>query len=119
MLLNLLLLVLVFAADRKISKPWIPACLFGIVKGGIYLALTHNALYSICTAALFAVLVGAFAFLLRRLWKKEAAEAPEVHTYSTPGTESAKFRWEYIPLAILALLIIFGEVAANFIQIKI
>jgi len=49
-------------------------------------------------------------FFLRRIDRRENLEKPVVPTYGLAGTQTIKFKWEYIPLVVLLLLIIGGEI---------
>lgn len=59
---------------------------------------------------LFAGLSCGFVYFLKRVDRREDAERPEIPTYSAAGSDNAKFKWEYIPLVILLLLLVGGEI---------
>lgn len=109
MILNIGLLILVFTAQKKKLSPWLAGLSFGLVKGVIYGVVTRHVIFALVMGLIFAGLATAFAYLLRRVDRREAAAAPEIPTYAAGGSDKVTFRWEYIPLVILLLLLIGGE----------
>ena len=59
---------------------------------------------------IYAGLATGFVFFLKRIDRRENSERPEVPDYKLAGSETIKFKWEYIPVVILLLLIIGGEI---------
>ena len=59
---------------------------------------------------IYAGLAAAFVYFLKRLDRREDSDRPDVPTYTSPGSERIKFQWEYIPLVVLLLLIVGGEI---------
>jgi hypothetical protein len=109
MVLNLALLFLVFTAEKKKLKPYVAAGLFGLVKAIIYVVFSGQWLLAVAIGATLGGLVSAFVYLLRRLDRREAGEQPGVPTYRAGGSDKMTFRWEYIPIVVLLLLIVGGE----------
>ncbi len=111
MLINLVLLAGLFAG-KKWKWPYLGAILFGVIKGIFYFVAPLKTesiglclLNGLIGAFLFGGLAAALVFFLRRLDR----DAPVEANYATPGTEKMKFRWEYIPLAIAVIFLVFGE----------
>jgi 4-hydroxybenzoate polyprenyltransferase len=110
MLLNIALLFLVFGAKKKKISPYIAALLLGAIKGVIYAVFARSILWAVIMAVIYAGLAAAFVYFLNRVDRREDRERPEVPTYSSAGSDTIKFKWEYIPLVILLLLIVGGEI---------
>jgi hypothetical protein len=109
MILNILLLVGVFGARKKKINLYLSAALLGLAKVIIYFVFTKNILISLLMGIIFTALASAFVFFLKRLDARKPGEAEVVPMYSTPGSEKMAFRWEYFPLSVLLVVIIFGE----------
>jgi disulfide bond formation protein DsbB len=109
MVANIVLLVLVFGAKKQKMNLYLAAVILGGVKAGIYFAVTRNIVLSIMMGCIFAGLASAFAYLLKRLDRKNPKDEPKEVTYGTPGTEKVVFRWEYFPLSAILILLIGGE----------
>lgn len=109
MLLNIGLLILVFAAQKKKLSPWLAGFAFGAVKGAIYAVVTRHIVFALVMGLIFAGLTTLFAHLLRRADRRETAAAPDTPAYTVGGSDKMTFRWEYIPITILLLIIVGGE----------
>jgi hypothetical protein len=109
MILNMVLLALVFSSEKKKINPYVSALLLGVIKAVIYIFVSKNILGSVLMGGIYALLAVGFVFFLKRLNKREDSEKPDVPVYRTAGTSKGKFKWEYIPLVVLLLLIIGGE----------
>lgn len=109
MLLNLALLLLLFGAEKKKISPYVAALAFGLIKGVITMIFSGSIVAAVIVAALFAGLAAAFVYFLKRIDRREDLERPEVPTYGSPGNDTVKFKWEYIPLVVLLLLIVGGD----------
>ncbi len=112
MLPNILLLLLVFGATRWKRRPYAGALVFALIKAGLYFAVPLEtqplwvcALNGAIGLVVFGTLAAALVYFLRRLDRYEVKEV----SYSTSGTEKAVFKWEYFPLAVIVLVLIFGE----------
>lgn len=114
MLINIILLVLVFGARKKKLNPYMAALALGVLKAIIYLAFTMNIVVAIIMGAAFAALASAFSFFLIRVSKRELGGNEGAPIYSTPGTGKVAFRWEYFPLTVILILLIFGEAMISF-----
>ena len=110
MLLNVVLLFLVFGAEKKKFSPYLAALLLGAIKAAIYALVTRTIIGPVIMGIIYAGLAAAFVFFLRRIDRRENLEKPVVPTYGLAGTQTIKFKWEYIPLVVLLLLIIGGEI---------
>ncbi len=110
MVLNIALLFLVFGAEKKKISPYTAALAFGIIKGVIYAVFSRNLVFALVMGVIFAGLAAAFVYFLKRIDRREEKERPDVPAYSTAGPDTIKFKWEYIPLVALLLLIIGGEI---------
>jgi Ca2+/Na+ antiporter len=108
MIINILLLVLVFGAEKKKVSPYLAALLLGAIKAAIYLIFFHQIAGALITGAVYAALAAGFVYFLKRIDRRENNERPEVPEYQSPGSETIKFKWEYIPLVVLLLLIVAG-----------
>lgn len=106
MLLNLVLLFFVFGAAKKKFNPYAAALILGAIKGGFYFLGSQSILSAIIGFILFGGLAAGLVYLVARLDQKEATEEP----YPKYGTrKKSPFKWEYIPLSIIVLFLIFGE----------
>lgn len=118
MLPNLLLLFLVFGVCRWRRHPYFGAWLLAVIKGGLYfvapldtLPLGACVLNSVLGFAIFGTLGFGLVYFLRRLDRNEAKDLGP--RYPTPGTDKTAFQWEYLPLSVIILTVIFGELAFN------
>jgi len=109
MLLNLVLLFLVFGAEKRKFRPYIAATLFGLLKAIMYVIFSGNFIFALIMGAIYGSLVAGFVFFLKRVDRREASERPETPTYGVAGSEKMKFKWEYVPLTVLLVLIVGGE----------
>jgi xanthine/uracil permease len=111
MVLNIALLLLVFGAEKKkVMSAYVAAALLGLIKFILYALLSGTLIIPVLIGVVYGGLACAFVFFLKRLEQSEDKERPAVPTYSLAGTEKTRFRWEYIPLAFLLMLIVGGEV---------
>jgi hypothetical protein len=96
MLLNLALLLIVYAAEKKRKlDPYVAAAILGVINGAIHAAETRRIGEAALRGASYAALAVAWVFLLKRV--------------NAPAAPPRKFKWEYLPLAVLALLIVAGD----------
>ena len=109
MLLNLLLLLLLFGAQKKKVSPYLAGLLLGVIKLIFFAVFTRNLAWAVIMGVAYAGLGTAFVYFLRRLDQREDRERPEVPAYRPAGADKMKFRWEYFPLVILLILIVWGE----------
>ena len=108
MIVNFLLLVFAFGAAKKKMSPYAAAAIFGAVKAVFYFIGSKSVAVSLIAFILFAALVAGLIFFFRKLDEKEVVEDPKDLYSSNP---KAKFKWEYIPITVLILAIMFGETA--------
>lgn len=109
MIWNIVLLFLVFGAQKKKMNAYWAALLLGGLKGVIYLVFTRDALLASIMAVIFAGLASALVYFLKRLDRPSVGAKPSDPVYRSTGAEKMAFQWEYIPLVALLLLIIGGE----------
>ena len=112
MLLNIVLILLVFGASKKRVNPLISVSALCAIKVALYFVATRSLTLALGNGLVFGVLAFSFALLLRRILNKPAREP----VYATVGSKASagKFEWEYIPLAIIFVLLVFGEMIAAF-----
>lgn len=109
MLINIVLLILVFGAKKKKISPYIAASLLGVIKGGLYLVFSQNIALAVIMGGIYGGLATVFVYFLTRLDQREDRERPAIPTYKSAGSQTASFKWEYIPLVVVLVLIIGGE----------
>lgn len=117
MLINILLLVLVFGATRWRKQPYAGALVIAMIKGALYAIAASAAgavwwgvvVNALIGFILFGGLAAGMVFLFRRLDQRE----PITSNYSTRGSDRMTFRWEYVPLAAIVLILIFGEMVVS------
>jgi hypothetical protein len=112
MLPNIVLLLLVFGATRWKKYPYLGALVLGLVKGALYFAVPLRSLplwacilNGVIGFVVFGALGWGLVYFLRRLDRGE----PQEVTYSTAGSDRVVFKWEYIPLSLIVVTLIFGE----------
>lgn len=112
MVLNIALLFLVFGLTRWKKYPYLGALVFGLVKGALYFAvpLAHLpwwvcAVNGLIGFLVFTALGAGLVLFLRRLDRGEPKEV----TYSVGAADRVTFRWEYLPLTAILLVVLFGE----------
>src|SRR6478609_5280503 len=109
MLINIVLLFLVFGATKKKFNPYAAAAVLGAVKGVLYFIGSQSMLSASVGFVIFGGLAAGLVYFLARVDQKELTEEP----YPTYGTrKKTPFKWEYIPLSAIVLLLIFGEMLA-------
>lgn len=109
MIWNILLLFLVFGASKKKFNPYASAAILGAVKGVLYYIGSQSVIVAVLGFLIFGGLAAALVYFLARVDKKESTEEP----YPKYGSrKSAPFKWEYIPLSTIVILLIFGEMLA-------
>jgi Ca2+/Na+ antiporter len=106
MVVNILLLFFVLGAAKKKLNPHVSAAIFGAIKGTIYFLVTKSVIVSLIVFVIFYGLIAGLIFFFGKLDKKEEIKDPN-SMYSSAPKES--FKWEYIPITIFVILIIFGE----------
>ncbi len=105
MLLNIILIVVVFGAAKKKLNPYVAAAILGVIKGVVLYLVTQNVIYGITNFILAGILAAGFVYFLQRIDKKEETEEP----YPKYGTrKKGRFKWEYIPLSLTLVLLIFA-----------
>ena len=109
MLLNIALLLAVFGAEKKKFGPYIAALLLGIIKAATYLAFGRGILTAVIVGSLYGGFAAAFVYFLKRLDAREDRDRPAMPNYGSAHSSRVTFRWEYIPVVVLLLLIIGGE----------
>lgn len=110
MLINLALLVFVFGATKKKFNPYAAAAILGAAKGVLYFIGSKSVISALVGFVVFSGLAAGLVYFLARLDKKEATEDP----YPRYGTwKKTAFKWEYIPLSVIVLFLIFGEPIAT------
>lgn len=106
MIWNLALLFLVFGASKKKVNPYVAPAIFGSVKAVLYFIANRNLIVALIAFTLFAGLASAMVWLLTRVDKREIIDEP----YPKYGTKrKTDFKWEYVPLTSIVVLLIFGE----------
>ena len=77
----------------------------------MYFLAARNVLVTGLAFLVFTGLTAGMVYLLSRIDRKEATEDP----YPKYGTrKKGPFKWEYVPLSTITLLLLFGETMANF-----
>jgi hypothetical protein len=109
MLINIFLLFLVFGATKKKYNPYIAALILGAAKGVLYFIGSQSVIPATVGFIIFGGLAAGLVYFLARLDEKELTDQP----YPDYGSRrKTPFRWEYIPLSTIVLLLIFGEMLA-------
>ncbi len=107
MLINFLLVFLLFAAAKKKYSPYVSAVILGLIKGALYyFGGDRNVTLALTGFALFTVLAAGLVFFLARVDKKEVTEEP-YPKYG--GKKKVVFKWEFIPLFAIFILLIMGD----------
>ena len=109
MILNFVFLAFVIGAQKKKMSPYVAALLVGLFKGFITYMGSRLMLGSCIVGCIYAMLVATFVYFLRRIDAKEDKEKPAIPVYGLASASKIKFKWEYVPLVILFMLIIGGE----------
>jgi heme/copper-type cytochrome/quinol oxidase subunit 2 len=116
MLLNIILIFVVFGLTRWKKYPYAGAVVLGLLKSAHYLLALYATfplwvalLNSVIAFTVFAALAAGMVYFLRRLDRGESKPV----TYTAGGNDRMVFKWEYIPLAVIVVLMIFGEFWIN------
>ena len=110
MLLNIALLLFVCGAAKKKISPYLAAALLGVIKFALYAVFSQTLLVPLILGVIYGGLAVAFVYFLRRIDHREDKDRPDVPVYTSAGSDRVTFQWEYIPLVILLLLIVGGEI---------
>jgi len=110
MLLNFALVFLIFGVGKKKLNPYLGAALYGGIKGGLAVFVTASLAAGAIKFALYAALAAGLLFLLARIDRKEAGENT-ISDYALRRKTS--FKWEYVPLSAIVVLLLFGELLAT------
>ncbi len=108
-LVNLVLLVVVFATARRRMNPYFAPALFGGIKATFYYVGSQDLRVAVMAFTAFAGLVGLLVFFLRLLDQDEA-EPDALQMYEANAEPETK--WEYIPIIVLVFIIVAGEFIA-------
>jgi hypothetical protein len=109
MIINIVLLFLVFGAKKKKFNPYVAAAVIGAVKGLLYFIGSQSVLSALVGFVVFGALAAGLVYFLAQIDKKEFTEDP----YPIYGSRKKEpFKWEYIPLSTIVVLLIFGELLA-------
>lgn len=114
MIWNIALLFLVFGPAKKKFNPYASAAIFGAVKGVLYYIGSQSVIVAVLGFLIFSGLAASMVFFLGRIDKKEVVEEPYPKFGAT--RKSTPFKWEYIPLSIATVLLIFGEMLARVLR---
>lgn len=109
MILNIVLLFLVFGAEKKKINPYAAALIFGAIKGVLVAVFAQAYIAALVVAAFYAGLVAAFVYFLKRVDRRDEKGQSDEPDYSPGESDKMTFRWEYVPLVVLLLAIIGGE----------
>lgn len=114
MIWNFVLIFLVFGAAKKKFSPYASATILGAVKGVLYYLVSQSVIIALVGFLIFGGLAAAMVYFLARVDKKEASEEP----YPKYGTrkKGGSFKWEYIPLSAIVILLIGGEMIAGMLR---
>jgi heme/copper-type cytochrome/quinol oxidase subunit 2 len=110
MIWNIALLFLVFGASKKKFNPYASAAILGAVKAVLYYIGSSSIIAAVLGLLIFGGLAAAMVYFLARLDNKEATEEP--YPKYGAGKKSGPFKWEYIPLSTIVILLIGGEMLA-------
>ena len=110
--INIALLFLVFGAAKKKLNPYLLAAILGAIKAGLYLLATRSIIVTAGVFVVFGGLAATMVYFLARIDRKESTE----ERYSMYGARKAgPFIWEYIPISLAAVVLVFGEFIASFL----
>lgn len=116
MILNIVLIFVVFGLTRWKKYPYAGALVLGLLKATHYVLslMSQVPLWAVLVNAVIAFVVfGALAagmvYFLRRLDRGEPTQV----SYKAGGSDRMVFKWEYLPLTAIVVLMIFGEFWIN------
>jgi hypothetical protein len=110
MILNFLLLAALFAASKKKFNPYAAAAVFGAIEAVLHFLSSRNLIEGLMAGLIYTGLAATMVYMLARVDKKEEGE----EHYSKYGRiKEGRIKWEYIPLSVAVVLILFGETAAS------
>ena len=105
MVINILLVIVIFGLPKKKFSALAVAGIYGLLKGAICFVASRN----LVTTAIGLVIGFALAYATRYLFGRldNYDKGGEEYSDYSPK-KKGKFKWEYIPLAIFVILMIFG-----------
>lgn len=111
MIWNIALLFLLFGAAKKKFNPYAAAVIFGAIKGTLYFIGSRSAVTALVAFLVFGALAASMIYFLARVDRKEVAEDPYPKFGNT--AKSGPFKWEYVPLSAIVVLLVFGELIVS------
>jgi hypothetical protein len=113
---NVLILLVVFGVSRWKKFPYLGALLLGLVKGGLYFVVPLQTLplwACLLNGAIGFVVFGGLGFGLLYLVRRLDRGEPQEVRYTVGGADRVSFKWEYIPLTAIVVVLVFGEIVFN------
>lgn len=102
MVINILLVVGLFAVPKRKLNPYAAAAILGAIKAALYLFGSGSVIVAAIMGLIFFALASGFVYFMARA---EARVTPE----ELRSRKGPAFKWEYIFVTLFMLLLIFGE----------
>lgn len=103
MAINILLIIAVFGLPKKKFNAFATAAIYGSLKGVTYFIASRNLLMALVAFAIGCTLGYTTRYLFERLDNYDT----NGEVYSNYSTKKKwKFKWEYIPLTLLVIIMI-------------
>jgi hypothetical protein len=113
MILHFLLLAALFAASKKRFNPYAASAIFGAIEAVLHFLSDRNLVAGLMAGIIYTGLAATMVYMLSRVDQKEEGE----EHYSKYGhIKEGRFKWEYIPLSVAVVLILFGETVASILM---
>ena len=95
-----------FAASKKKFDPYAAATVLGAIKAVLYFLSSRSIFLALVAGLIFFGLAATMIYFLSRVDKKEEGEE---HFSRYGYIKKGRFKWEYVPLSIAVILLLFGE----------
>jgi hypothetical protein len=109
MVINIALILLLLGSGKMKLRPYLAAIVLGLIRAVITYLLTHNTETAVISGVMYIVLGFAVVYFFQAVLRSDAAAGPVPANYTAAGTQTVKFKWQYIPLVVSLLLLLLGE----------
>jgi len=109
MIINIALILLLLGAGKSKMRPYLAAVVLGLARAVIDYLQTHNTQTAVISGVMYVVLGFAVVYFFQAVLRSDAADGPVPANYTAAGTQTGKFKWQYIPLVVFLVLLLLGD----------
>jgi len=109
MVINIAIILLLLGAEKTKMRPYLVAVVLGLVRAILTYVSTHNTTWAVLSGAMYIGLGLAVVYFLKAVMRSDAADGTTSANYTAAGSQTVKFKWQYIPLVVFLLLLLGGQ----------